>query len=82
MVEAAISTSSRRVFQGDAPVCISARITSYNVCYTKLLRISVLANDSDVDMKEELNADPSAESISVVITGAGLTAPSHRNNFV
>jgi hypothetical protein len=39
--------------------------------------ISVLANDSDVDMDETLNANPEDESISVVITGAGLAAPSH-----
>ncbi len=39
--------------------------------------INVLTNDSDVDMDEALNADPDAESIGVVITGAGLTAPSH-----
>ncbi|MEZ4509172.1 MAG: Ig-like domain-containing protein, partial [Eubacteriales bacterium] len=39
--------------------------------------ISVLANDSDVDMQSGLNANPENESISVVITGAGLTAPSH-----
>jgi hypothetical protein len=41
------------------------------------VNISVLANDSDIDMDALLNATPSAESISVVLTGTGLTAPSH-----
>jgi len=39
--------------------------------------ISVLTNDSDVDMNAALNAHPENESISVVLTGGGLTAPSH-----
>jgi len=39
--------------------------------------INVLTNDSDVDMDALLNANPSAESIGVVITGTGLTAPAH-----
>ncbi len=39
--------------------------------------ILVLENDSDIDMREGLNADPDAESIGVTIGDEGLLEPSH-----
>ena len=39
--------------------------------------IYVLDNDSDVDMVKLLNANPGAESISVLLNQAGLTVPAH-----
>ncbi len=39
--------------------------------------ILVLENDSDLDMRGDLNVHPELESLSVVIEGSELTAPSH-----
>ncbi|MDD5016736.1 MAG: Ig-like domain-containing protein, partial [Eubacteriales bacterium] len=39
--------------------------------------IDVLANDSDIDQTEGLNADPDAEVLSIQIGESGLTAPPH-----
>ena len=39
--------------------------------------ITVMKNDSDVDMDQTLNANPEDESISVLIDESGLNAPTH-----
>ena len=43
----------------------------------KAVVIPVLDNDSDVDKDTSLNADPSAEVLSVLVNQDGLTGPSH-----
>jgi len=58
----------------DAPTVGADTASTLEDTYTDIL---VLNNDSDIDMQSGLNANPAAESISVVITGAGLTSPAH-----
>ena len=73
--ESNTATASVTVSQvNDAPVTVADTATTNE---DTAIDISVLANDSDIDMQSGLNANPSAESISVVITGTGLTAPAH-----
>ena len=58
----------------DAPVADDDTVSTTE---DNAVTIDVLNGDTDIDQDGDLNANPSAEVLSIVIGQAGLTAPSH-----
>ena len=61
-------------------LCHRCRITSYNVCYTKLLRALIVAGCASADSKG-IRAEIKTTEGDITITLSDLT-PLHRDNFI